>query len=38
MIDLNIKRFCQVVVQINELNKELDKENCNYYTGGTSFE
>ena len=38
MIDLNIKRFCQVVVQINELNRELDKENVNYYAGGTSFE
>jgi len=38
MIDEKIKRFCQVVVDINEMNKELDDEKRSFYDGGMSFE
>jgi hypothetical protein len=38
MIDENIKRFCQIVENINDLNKKLDKERENFYDGGYSFE
>jgi hypothetical protein len=38
MIDENIKRFCQIVENINDLNKKLDKERESFYDGGYSFE
>ena len=38
MIDGNIKRFCQLVAQINQINSELDEERSNFYDGGRSFE
>lgn len=38
MIDENIKRFCEVILEINTINKELDKEKSNFYYGGYSFE
>jgi hypothetical protein len=38
MIDKNIKRFCEVILEINTINKELDKERVDFYDGGYSFE
>lgn len=38
MIDKNIKRFCEVILEINTINKELDKERSEFYDGGYSFE
>jgi hypothetical protein len=38
MIDINIKRFCQLVTEINDINQELDKEREVFYDGGNSFE
>jgi len=38
MIDKKINRFCELVAEINEINKELDEEKSNYYNGGYSFE
>ena len=38
MIDKNIKRFCEVISEINAINKELDKEKADFYDGGYSFE
>jgi hypothetical protein len=38
MIDKNIKRFCEVIFQINTINNELDKERAGFYDGGYSFE
>ena len=38
MIDKNIKRFCEIIFEINSINKELDKERANFYDGGYSFE
>ena len=38
MIDENIKRFCEVILEINTINKELDKEKADFYYGGYSFE
>lgn len=38
MIDKNIKRFCELISEINTINKELDKERANFYDGGYSFE
>jgi hypothetical protein len=38
MINKNIKRFCEVIFEINALNKKLDKEHANFYDGGYSFE
>ncbi len=38
MIDNNIKRFCEVISEINSLNRELSKERDNFYDGGYSFE
>ena len=38
MIDKNIKRFCEVILEINTINKELDKEKADFYEGGYSFE
>jgi hypothetical protein len=38
MIDKNIKRFCEVISEINTINKELDKERADFYDGGYSFE
>jgi hypothetical protein len=38
MIDKNIKRFCQLILEINTINNELDKERARFYDGGYSFE
>lgn len=38
MIDNNIKRFAQLISEINDINKELDNERCDFYDGGTPFE
>ena len=38
MIDKNIKRFCEVILEINTINNELDKERADFYYGGYSFE
>ena len=38
MIDKNIKRFCELVLKINEMNCQLDKEASDFYDGGYSFE
>lgn len=38
MIDKNIKRFCELILEINSTNKELDIERGNFYDGGHSFE
>ena len=38
MIDENIKRFCEVILEINTINKELDEERNNFYYGGYTFE
>jgi hypothetical protein len=38
MIDKNIKRFCELILEINTINKELDKERSDFYDGGYSFE
>lgn len=38
MIDKNIKRFCEVILEINTINKEFDKERADFYDGGKSFE
>lgn len=38
MIDKNIKRFCELILEINTINKELDKERADFYDGGHSFE
>lgn len=38
MIDKNIKRFCEVILEINTINNQLDKERANFYDGGYSFE
>lgn len=38
MIDKNIKRFCELVPQINKMNRDLDKARDNFYDGGYSFE
>jgi hypothetical protein len=38
MVDLNIKRFCELVDAINTKNKKLDESKKNFYEGGTSFE
>ena len=33
-----IKRYCELVVEINELTKYLDKEYEDFYYGGHTFE
>lgn len=38
MIDPNIKRFCELICQINALNEFLDREKESFYDGGHSFE
>jgi hypothetical protein len=38
MINIDIKRFCQLVTEINDINQELDKEKHLFYDGGNSFE
>lgn len=38
MLDKNIIRFCEVISQINEGNKELKKLRSSFYDGGYSFE
>ncbi len=38
MIDKNIKRFCEVILEINSINNQLDKERVDFYDGGYSFE
>lgn len=38
MIDKNIKRFCELIEEINEVNKFIDKKRHNYYNGGYTFE
>lgn len=38
MIDKNISRFCELVIEINTLSKILQKNNSNFYDGGHSFE
>lgn len=38
MVDKDIKRFCELVTEIAEMNKKLDKERENFYDGGRSFE
>jgi len=38
MIDENIKRFCNVVRDINEINDQLDSDRSAFYDGGTPFE
>jgi hypothetical protein len=38
MVDKNIKRFCELILEINIINNELDKERDNFYDGGYSFE
>ena len=38
MIDENIKRFCEVILEINTINKGLDEERADFYDGGYSFE
>jgi len=37
-IDKNIKRFCELILEINTINKELDKEQADFYDGGYTFE
>lgn len=37
-MDENIKRFCKLVVDINESNEKLDDYKENFYDGGHSFE
>ena len=38
MIDKNIKRFCEVILEINTINDRLDRERASFYDGGSSFE
>lgn len=38
MADKNIKRFCELVVEINRLNEKIQIEKANFYDGGHSFE
>ncbi len=38
MIDIGIKRFCEVIFEINTINDELNKERAAFYDGGYSFE
>jgi|LakMenEpi03Aug12_release.lakeMendotaPanAssembly.Ray.scaffolds.fasta_scaffold1158206_2 hypothetical protein len=38
MIDKNIKRFCEVILEINTINDRLDRERASFYDGGYSFE
>jgi len=38
MIDQNIKRFCELVAEINLANEALVKASANFYHGGYSFE
>lgn len=38
MIDNKIKRFCELILEINTINKELDEERINFYYGGYTFE
>lgn len=37
-MDKDIKRFCELINEINSINKQLDKERANFYDGGYSFE
>lgn len=37
-MDKDIKRFCELINEINSINKQLDKERANFYYGGYSFE
>jgi len=34
----NIKRYCELISEINSCNKHLDEEMCNFYSGGYTFE
>ncbi len=38
MIDKNIKEYCQLIVEINEINDFLDQAKRGFYDGGTPFE
>lgn len=38
MLNPNIKRYCQLIVEINERYKFLDHERSIFYDGGHSFE
>lgn len=38
MLDKNVARFCELVLEINELNKKLEKEKADFYYGGHEFE
>jgi len=38
MLDNNVSRFCELVLEINERNNKLKKERYNFYDGGHSFE
>lgn len=38
MIDKNISRFCELVIEINTLSKKLQKQEYEFYYGGHSFE
>lgn len=37
-MDKKINRFCKLVLQINKLNKKLDKEYADFYSAGYTFE
>lgn len=37
-INISIKRLCQLVEQINAVNKNLDKQAEHFYDGGNTFE
>jgi hypothetical protein len=37
-MDSNIKRYCELILEINEYNKYLDAERDGFYYGGYSFE
>lgn len=38
MIDENVNRFCELVLEINSANKKLNFERRTFYDGGHSFE
>ena len=38
MIDLKIKRFCELIGEISALNQRIDYERAIFYNGGHSFE
>ena len=38
MVDPNIKRFCELITEINSANEVLIKASAEFYYGGYSFE